>query len=261
MNLTQITQQGRLLYFNQSADSISIYENDHYRWLMFDQVFQSLMLKSRPQKLILPHQYLLMLPLVFFRPQNVCEFGLGGGNIGRFITSLDPQINFTSVEKNTQVIDCFNEFFNPDSSVTHLINDDAENALFDKRLRGADWYIYDIYQHNNEATNAQLLKSKLLSKAITDDTWLSLNLPDPTEPELVYLIEQLRPVFSEHKMVFFKVPRFLNVIIHFVPKNLYGATKEAENEQLQLKPCQQSYLPDHLLNRGANYWSAMNISA
>ncbi len=261
MNLTQITQQGRLLYFNQRVDSISIYENDHYRWLMFDEVFQSLMLKSRPPKLILPHQYILMLPLVFFRPENVCEFGLGGGNMGRFITSLNPHINFTSVEKNAQVIECFNEFFNPDNSVSQLINNDAENALFDKRLRHADWYIYDIYQHNNEATNAQLLKSKLLSKAISDDTWLSLNLPDPTEPELVYLIEQLRPVFTEHKMVFFKVPKFLNVIIHFVPKKLFTKASDSSSVKPLLQPCRQSYLPDYFLNRGANYWSAMNVSA
>jgi len=253
MNLTKITQQGRLLYFNQSADSISVYENEHYRWLMFDEVFQSLMLKRCPQKLIFPHQYILMLPLVFFRPQKVCEFGLGGGNMGRFITHLNDNIQFTSVEKNSQVIECFDEFFNPHKQVTQLVNSDAENALFDKRLHAAHWYIYDIYQHNNQATNAQLLKSKLLSKAITDDTWLSLNLPDPTEPELVYLIEQLRPVFSEHTMVLFKVPHFLNVIIHLVPKNLYV--------EQGLTSCQQSYLPSYLLNRGLHYWSTMNVTA
>jgi spermidine synthase len=252
MQLSKITQNGRLLYFNQSIDSISIYENDHYRWLMFDEVFQSVMLKRQTGKLILPHQYILMLPLVFFNPKNICEFGLGGGNLGRFLTSLSPTIQFTSVEKNAQVISCFNEYFNPNTAVKNLINNDAESALFERRLRLADWYIYDIYQHNNEATNAQLLKSKLLSKAIKADTWLSLNLPDPTEPELNYLLQQLYGVFPAHKMVLFKVPNFLNVIIHLVPKNLFVDG--------QLQRCSQSYLPAHLLARGFNYWSTLNIS-
>jgi len=252
MNLSKITQQGRLLYFNQCADSISIYENDHYRWLMFDDVFQSLMLKRNPAKLILPHQYILMLPLVFFRPKKVCEFGLGGGNIGRFLKELANDMQLASVEKNGQVIDCFNEFFNPMNSEIKLIHNDAESALFDKNLRQADWYIYDIYQHNNEATNAQLLKSKLLSKALSEDTWLSLNLPDPTEPELNYLIQQLHPVFTEHKMVIFKVPRFLNIVIHLVPRKLFVNGELLKSEV--------SYLPQYRQNRGVNYWQALSIS-
>jgi len=252
MNLSKITQQGRLLYFNQSADSISIYENDHYIWLMFDDVFQSLMLKRDPAKLILPHQYILMLPLVFFCPRKVCEFGLGGGNIGRFLKNRTENMQLASVEKNAQVIDCFKTFFNPNESDINLIHNDAENALFDKNLRKADWYIYDIYQHNNEATNAQLLKSKLLSKAISDNTWLSLNLPDPTEPELNYLIQQLLPVFTEHKMVIFRVPRFLNIVIHLVPKNNYVDGDLLKSEE--------NYLPKHMQNRGFNYWQSLSIS-
>ncbi|PCI59156.1 MAG: hypothetical protein COB35_12075 [Gammaproteobacteria bacterium] len=253
MNLTQITQQGRLLYFNQSADSISIYENDHYRWMQFDLVFQSLMLIRKPAKLILPHQYILMLPLVFFRPQKVCEFGLGGGNLGRFLTSLNPDMQLASIEKNAQVIDCFEEYFNPQKFNFNLVNSDAESALFNKDLRSADWYIYDIYQHNNESTNVQLLKSKLLAKAINDNTWLSINLPDPTEPELAYLLQQLAPVFAEHKLVLFRVPRFLNIIIHLVPKKL--------GENTDLKKCEQSYLNKYALNRGFDYWQALSITS
>ena len=251
MNLVNVTQQKQLLYFNQREDSISIYENDHYRWLLFDDVTQSLMLKRKPERLMLPHQMFLMLPLLFFRPKKVCEFGLGGGNLSRFLKTLAPTIQINSIEKNAQVIDCFKNYFNPQQQSFNLINDDAKNALFNKQLRFADWYIYDIYQHNNEATNAQLLKSKLLAKAITEDSWLSLNLPDPTEPELNYLIEQLHGVFTDHKMVLFRVPRYLNIVIHFVPKKLFIANK--------LSISTESYLPNYQCIKGFNYWSTLNI--
>jgi len=253
MKLSKITEQGRLLYFNQRSDSISIYENNDYRWLMFDDVFQSIMLKRKPWQLVLPHQYIILLPLVFFRPTNVCEFGLGGGNLGRYLKNIAPAIQFSSIEKNKQVIECFDEFFNPEQVDFNLVNADAESALFDKRLRTADWYIYDIYQHNNEATNAQMLKSKLLAKAISDDTWLSLNLSDPTQPELVYLIQQLKPAFPDHRMVFFRVPNFLNIIVHLVPKS-------ADFAQQMLR-CSASYLSPLMLERGFAHWSAFNISA
>ena len=252
MQLLKITEQGRLLYFNQGVDSISIYENDHYRWLMFDNVLQSLLLKRKPWQLVLPHQYILLLPLVFFRPKKICEFGLGGGNIDRFIKQLDNNIQFCSVELNNQVIDCFNEFFNPEQLEFTIIHNDAANALFDKSLRQADWFIYDIYQHDNQATNVQMLTSKLVVKALDKNSWLSLNLPDSTEPELTHLFEQLKPVFSEHQLIMFKVPHFLNIIIHFVPKHFFIVDK--------LKTDPNSYLSQILKNRGFAYWQQFSIS-
>jgi spermidine synthase len=252
MQLFKIIEQGRLLYFNQGEDSISIYENSHYRWLLFDDVLQSLLLKRKPWQLVLPHQYILLLPLVFFRPQKIVEFGLGGGNIKRYITQLNSAIDFCSVELNSQVINCFNEFFNPDNITSNIIHNDAAQALYDKSLRQANWYIYDIYQHDNQSTNAQLLKSKLVANAIDEHSWLSLNLPDPTEPELLYLITQLAPVFDDHQLVFFKVPRFLNVIIHFVPK------KHLTNNELTLTD--NSYLTSRMQLRGYQYWQQFSIA-
>ena len=252
MQLFKITEQGRLLYFNQGIDSISIYENDYYRWLMFDNVLQSLLLKRQPWRLVLPHQYILLLPLVFFRPHKICEFGLGGGNLDRFLYHCCENIELYSVEQSSEVIDCFNQFFNPEKIKVNIIYNDAANALFDKSLRQADWFIYDIYQHDNQATNAELLKSKLVSKAVDKNSWLTLNLPDPTEPELAFLISQLQSVFNEHQMVFFRVPRFLNIIIHFVPKSLLinGRLNVTEN----------SYLKPLLQQKGFAYWQQFSIS-
>lgn len=252
MQLFKITEQGRLLYFNQGADSISIYENDHYRWLMFDNVLQSLLLKRQPWRLVLPHQYILLLPLVFFRPKKICEFGLGGGNLDRFLYHCCENIQLYSIEQSSQVIDCFNQFFNPERINVNIIYNDAANALFDKSLRQADWFIYDIYQHDNQATNAELLKSKLVAKAVDKNSWLTLNLPDPTEPELAYLISQLQPVFSDHQMFFFKVPRFLNIIVHFVPKSLLINNR--------LKIAENSCLSPLLQQKGFAYWQQFSIS-
>ena len=50
MKLAQHVSQGRLVYLSNSADQISISENNHFRWLAFDDVIQSVMHLRRPEK-------------------------------------------------------------------------------------------------------------------------------------------------------------------------------------------------------------------
>ena len=94
MKLVKHIQQGQLIYFTQNNDSISVSENQHYRWLTFDNVVQSMMLKRQPWQLTFPHQISLLSPLLFFKPQEVVEFGLGGGNLARFLLHYLPPFFF-----------------------------------------------------------------------------------------------------------------------------------------------------------------------
>lgn len=87
MPLSRHIEQGRLLYFTRNPDAISVCENKHFRWLAFDSVIQSVMNIRLPNQLTLPHHYGLLLPLRYYNPTNVIEFGLGGGNISRFINA------------------------------------------------------------------------------------------------------------------------------------------------------------------------------
>ena len=101
MKLVKHIQQGQLIYFTQNNDSISVSENQHYRWLAFDNVVQSMMLKRQPWQLTFPHQISLLSPLLFFQPQKVVEFGLGGGNLARFLLHYLPDLTLHTIEYST----------------------------------------------------------------------------------------------------------------------------------------------------------------
>ena len=92
MPLSRHLEQGRLLYFSPKPDAISVCENDHLRWLAFDDNVQSVVRKNRPEHLTLPHQWALMMPLLNFTPSTVTELGLGAGNHLLFTQSLGRNI-------------------------------------------------------------------------------------------------------------------------------------------------------------------------
>lgn len=49
MKLTQHVNQARLVYLSNMTDQITISENEHYRWLAFDDVIQSVMYLRCPK--------------------------------------------------------------------------------------------------------------------------------------------------------------------------------------------------------------------
>ena len=134
MQLNRHINQGSLLYLDQLNERLAISENNHFRWLAFDNVIQSIMHRRLPANLTLPHHTALMLPLLFFKPQNMLEFGLGGGNIARFIKQLNPTVKFTSIERSASVINAFKQFFNPDNIEIDIISD-QQISLSQKRFK------------------------------------------------------------------------------------------------------------------------------
>ena len=103
MQLLKHIAQGKLVYLSQGKEALSVSENEHYRWLAFhhnnnEPVIQSVMHKRKPWQLTLPHQTALLLPLLFFKPNNVVELGLGGGNLDRFLAHLSTNITIKSIE-------------------------------------------------------------------------------------------------------------------------------------------------------------------
>ena len=72
MQLAKHIDNSKLLYLsqsygNKSADAISINENNYFRWIAFGDVIQSVMHKRKPWLLTLPHQTMMLLPLLFFQ--------------------------------------------------------------------------------------------------------------------------------------------------------------------------------------------------
>ncbi|SEL58934.1 hypothetical protein SAMN05216262_11482 [Colwellia chukchiensis] len=219
MKLTRHVNQGQLVYLSNSADQICISENNCYRWLAFEQVIQSIMLLRQPSKLTLPHHYAALMPLLFFKPNTVVEFGLGGGNLTRFLRALQPSINIASVELSSHVIACFQKYFNPQQQSHKIHHSDALSYL--QQQGGAnqepDWLICDVYQHHAYNFKDRLALLSALVDNLAINGCLTINLPDLDNDEINLCLTILRQLQTHHQIIYFHVPRYLNVIIHLLP--------------------------------------------
>ena len=250
MQLAKHVSQGKLTFLNQGSEYISIHENDYYRWLSFnsgktEQVIQSVMLKRKPWKLTLPHQTVMMFPLLFFKPDSMVELGLGGGNIQRFVNHISNKITVHSIEHNCVVIDCFNQFFNPENNKVHIIFNDSKEWL-GKNTFKYDWYICDIYQENMQSYENTITQLQELTRNILPGTCITINLPEASDNEVNLLLTILKEVSIHHEITYFHIPNYLNIIIHLIPKQWQTYKRIKRNNH--------SYLPKITFERWKNFW-------
>ena len=256
MQLAKHIDNSELLYSSQSydnkaADAISISENNCFRWIAFGEVIQSVMHKRKPWLPTLPHQTMLLLPLLFFKPQKIVELGLGGGNLARFLSHLSDDISFTSVECDEVVIRCFNQYFNPENASISIIHSRAEIWLADKALSGdttesLDWLICDIYQQQLIDFKETINLLAIFMSAISDNTCLSLNLPDANDQDVSLCLTVLQQLQSNHHIVYFHVPNYLNVVIHVIPRHWPINFPKINNKH--------SYLNKRIYKRALRFW-------
>jgi spermidine synthase len=245
MKLVKNIQQGQLSYYTQNDDSISVSENQHYRWLAFDNVVQSMMLKRKPSQLTFPHQISLLSPLLFFRPKKVVEFGLGGGNLARFLLHYLPDLTLHTIEYSQEVIECFERFFNPQAIKVNLHHCSALDWLHLHKKMKPDWFICDIY-HKDQSINDSLILTKNILKKVDEQAVLSLNLPSPSNEEINYFLAELKVLAPTKQLVYFHIPHYLNVIIHLLP---YDMLSHAEESLLA-----NTVLPARTFKRWRKYW-------
>lgn len=250
MQLAKHIAQGKLAYLNKANEALSVSENEHYCWLTFtnsknEQIIQSVMHKRKPWKLTLPHQTALMLPLLFFKPKSIIELGLGGGNVQRFIKKLSSEITIHSVEHDSVVIDCFNQYFNPQSNQVHIIYSDSEQWL-QQNKHNYDWFVCDIYQQEIKSYNNTISQLEHLTAHLKPNTCLSINVPDANDSEVNLLLTVLQQVSMHHEITYFHIPNYLNIVIHLIPKQWQTYKR--------LKRSSHSYLPDNTFSRWRRFW-------
>jgi hypothetical protein len=251
MQLSKHVSQGKLLYLDQGEESISVSENEHYRWLAFannssEKIIQSVIHKRNPWQLTLPHQTALLLPLLFFRPLEVVELGLGGGNLIRFLSHLSPDISIHSIEQNKTVIRCFERYFNPDNITINIQNSDSQQWLNTTQKAKPDWLICDVYQtqqHDTVKTNKQLAD---LIDNIDSNSCLSINLPDASDEDVNLCLTVLQQLQSGHDIYYFHIPNYLNIVIQLIPK--HWQIKKLLNRN------KHSYLPKKLFLKWRDFW-------
>ncbi|GLX78084.1 hypothetical protein tinsulaeT_14240 [Thalassotalea insulae] len=232
MKLDRHIQASKIIYLIKEQEEITIKESYHYRFLCFSDVVQSIMLKRKPARLTLPHQYFITLPLLFIQPEKIIEFGLGGGNLLKFTNQLLPQCQLTSVESSLQVIQCFQQYFNPEQINCSFQCQDASAWLSQQNGLDTDWLIFDIYQNNqNEMISLQLIHQLLQQLPL--HAWLSINLVDLSETQLNKALSYLGKITSRRQMRYFIVPQYRNVIVH-----IYSQAHRPSRELSSLRPHQ-----------------------
>jgi spermidine synthase len=227
MKLTKVIQQDRLLYFSRLIDAMSVSENKHYRWLAFEQVVQSLMLKRVPWQLTLPHQFFMLLPLLFFKPNNIVEFGLGGGNLLRYLERLamlnHAVLSLTSIERDSRVVECFYRYFAGTNGITQIITCDASAYIAQHNISQFDWLIYDIFccaTEQHQTMNITQQHCQTITTKLNNNGWFTLNIPDATEPELALIIANLQRHLVGFRLCYFKITQYRNVIVHIYPAHI-----------------------------------------
>jgi len=245
MQLAKHIAKGQIIYYHQGNELLSVSENQFYRWLCFDDVVQSVMLKSKPWRLTLPHQTALMLPLLFIQPEKIIELGLGGGNLARFLKHHLPQLQLYTVEYLQPVIDCFSQYFNPEMKTFNIQNSAALDWIYHHKSLKADWVICDIYHSQQTISDSIMLTNNIL-KTANKGAVLSLNLPNPSDDEINYFLQKLRQEYPEREIVYFHIPNYLNIIIHIFPTSL-----KISNGRLSTAG---SLLPSILIKRWGTFW-------
>jgi len=241
VKLTQHVNQGRLVYLSNTEDQITISENKHYRWLAFDDVIQSVMHLRCPSKLTLPHQYAALMPLLFFRPNKVIELGLGGGNLSRFLSALQPNMTILSIELSQTVITCFKRYFNPQQHPIIIENSEALEWLQQSQpstTPAADWLICDVYQHHAKSFQSRVVLLTALIDNLQNNACLTINLPDLDDHEINLCLTILRQLQSSHHIIYFHIPRYLNVVVHLLPKHWIIDNLKKRSKSTYLSPIQ-----------------------
>lgn len=251
MQLTKHIAQGKLLYLSQGEECLSVSENTHYRWLAFnndkgEQVIQSVMHKRKPWKLTLPHQTALLLPLLFFKPQNIVELGLGGGNLDRFLDHLSKNISIKSIEYSAIVIENFTRYFNPDKTEIEIIHSNSNDWLTQEDKAPLDWLICDVYQHKEQDANQTIKQLESLLENVDSNACLSINLPDATDNEVNLCLTVLQQLANDHQILYFHIPNYLNIVIHLIPKHWQTLKLLKRN-----KHC---YLPNNIVLQWRKFW-------
>lgn len=250
MKLERHLTQGHLVYLSHQQDAMTVSENAHFRWMAFNDVVQSVMHIRKPLQLTLPHQIAILLPLLFFKPKKIIELGLGGGNLTRFLSSLSDEISLSTIEYSQGVIDTFEQYFNPNNMplditcadgmqwLTQQVNNDTEAEI--------DWVICDVYQSNSSGFNAIVSQLEVISSASTSNNCISINLPEITDSEVQLCSTILQQLNPHHKITYFTIPNYLNIIMHLTP-NHWHLHKLIKNN----KHC---YLPTVKFKRWKSFW-------
>lgn len=203
---------GQLLYWHhQHGVNIQVREYQQLRWLLINNTLQSVILIGSPHTLLFPHlRYLATTWQQRATPKKILELGLGGGAMRNYLLKQYPQAQMTSVEINSHIIDCYQQFFAL-GELGQIHQEDAQTVL--KSATHIDWIILDLF---SELDAPRFLFDpcfyQKIYNALDQQGTLFINFLSQHPSQLTQLQHVLQSVFGK-KMTIQKIAGFVNHIV------------------------------------------------
>jgi len=187
---------GHVIYWHkQYGQSIQIRQHKQLRWLLIDQILQSVIEKDNPEHLLFPHlKTLSEIWQTLAQPQSVLELGLGAGAIRNYLHLHYPKANIITVEKNSEIIHCYKKYFGG-FAASNLHCEDATIELKGKQT--FDWIIVDLFCKVDPPIF--LFKQDFyedIYHVLNTNGWLFINFVAEHESQLIQLKKTLKNVFK-----------------------------------------------------------------
>lgn len=222
-NIDEELCSGDIVNFSKTGStSMSVQQNEHYRWLEIAGTIQTVMDMSTPHTPVLPHIHGMLLSLYYFEstPKKVFELGLGGGALQRFFHYHFPTSEFHSVELDERIIEYYLNFFADgiEAPENNLIHADAEDIV--QHQSNIDLLFVDLFSGNAPPSFLNdLTFYENCFNALSEEGVIVINLLPVGEIQTLD-IESLLAKVSGYKPTIFSIPFYKNRILVTAKRSL-----------------------------------------
>lgn len=196
-----------------SLGTCTVRQLNNLRWLLINNTLQSICNVEHPEYFLLPHlQQLAALWEKTNEPKSVLEVGLGGGVIRNFIVNKFPQCGVTTIEKSSEVIALYQQYFAKENG-QNIINADITKLEMTQKF---DWIVLDLFSQQD--CPIFLFQSDFYEKIKamfenSNNRHLFINFICESKQQLNQLHEVLHKVF-EVNIAIYPIENYNNKIVH-----------------------------------------------
>lgn len=223
------------LYMVKTAfGNIEIKRSDQQTWLMVDNVVQTAIENTPPYRSLLPHNYIMLLPLNYdLEPKSILELGGGGLFINRYLHMTRPTIHVKSIESCHNTIQAVEKYF-PKTPTLDVVHMDAWDYLAhpSNERETFDWIIIDLFQGANSfLSRAKKSIFTEVASLLDKNGWLIINILDTSEDNINAINQEIAEVFGQISCRF-AVPNMVNQIMMFKQGERFHFPAEIQQHDL-----------------------------
>ena len=225
----------QVLYLHQEPDkTIVVHKNDELLWLTYNDILQSAISIEPPYRSVLPHSYVMLLPLLCDKePNSILELGAGALSTQRYLRVTHPNIDMLSIESDEVIINACEKCFpiyqdlNVKQADAYLYIDEI-NA----KHQTYDWVMVDLFHGaDSPVHDSPIIFLQSLIQSVNEDGWLILNILTKEKAKLTKLGLSLKQL-NAGKLYMFAVPEMQNHIFLLTKNVDFCFPEEIEQQNL-----------------------------